>query len=273
MKKTFTVRGSDGNIITIEAHDALTSTLRIAREYAAKKNYPDRFVVFTEKQLKSELTGHRGTDAETEYGMFMSCILRPSFFPSQAALLGAMSAVAMIKGLEEHTDRQLGIGWVSDIYCEGERIGRGAIEGKLDDFKTYEYLIVTFAIRLDAKYFPPRLTDMIKEVFEDDNTSISMIIAKSILNKFFSYYPTLKSSNSFMETYNKKFVLRSKKVKYLSDNKRRYCKVLGVETSNGALVLELAQSEVVKVTSPSLIVNPRKIRIKREKSQNKLRSR
>ena len=264
-KNIFTIRGSDGNIITFEEHTALSSTAKTAREYA-KNNYPDRYVVFTENQLKSKLTGNKGDDIETEKGLFMSLILRPSLFPSQAARLGAMSAVATVAGLEEHTARSLGIGWVSDIYCEGEKIGSTTIEGKLDNFTTYEYLIVNFAIKLDRNYFPPRLTDMIKEVFESNNNSIAMLIAKNILSKFFSYYPTLKSSTKFMDVYNDRFVLRSKKVKYLADSKKRYCKVLGVHTASGALILELPDTSVVNVTSPSLVVTPKKIRIKKSKA-------
>lgn len=263
--KTFTIRGSDGNIITFEVHPALSSTAKKAREYA-RNGYPDRYVVFTENQLKSKLTGGRDNDFETESGLFMSLILRPSLFPSQAAKLGAMSAVAAVSGLEEHTTKNLGVGWVSDIYCAGEKIGSVTVEGKLNNFTTYEYLIVNFAIRLDKKSFPPRLTDMIKEVFEKDNTSVTMIIAKKILSKFFSYYQTLKNSTKFMEVYNERFVLRSKKVKYLGDSRKRYCKVLGVHSASGALMLEMPDSTVVHVTSPSLVVTPKRIRIKKQKA-------
>ena len=264
-KNIFTVRGSDGNIITFEAHTALSSTVKTAREYA-KNNYPDRYVVFSENQLKTKATGNKGDVIETEKGLFMSLILRPSFFPSQAALLGAMSAVATVTGLEEHTDCHLGIGWVSDIYCEGEKIGSTSIEGKLDNFTTYEYLIVSFALRLDRHYFPPRLTDMIKEVFESNNSSITILIAKNLLSKFFSYYPTIKSSSKFMDEYSERFILRSKKVKYLLDGKRIHCKVLGINATTGAIRLELPTSETVDVTSPSLISTPKKIKIKTQKA-------
>lgn len=263
-KQLITLRGGDGNIITLEVHKAVSSTVKLAREYA-KSGYPDRYVVFSEKQLRSDLTGNKSADVETESGVFISCILRPSFFPSQAPLLGAMSATAMISALEEHTAKRLGVGWVSDVYCEGVKIGASSIEGKLDNFTTYEYLIVSFAIKLNKENFPPSLSDMIKKVFESDNTSIALIIAKNILGKFFNFYSNLKNSKKFMDIYNAKFILRGRTVKYNADGKKKTCKVLGIEPKNGALIVETKEAGIFNITSPSVVTAPKRIRLKKEK--------
>ena len=207
-------RDSDGNIIKFEHCDALHSTTELAREYA-RSGYPDRYVIFTEKQGSSAITKTKLSDGSYEDGMFISCILRPSIFPSQAGLLGPLAAVALVTALEEHTTKKLGIGWVSDIYCDGVRIGGAAIEGKLDSHSTYEYLIVSFAIKMRDADFPPRLTDMIRKVFESENASIPMIIAKTVLTKFFSVYSGLKNPGKHINTYRNKFVLIGKKIKFI----------------------------------------------------------
>ncbi len=246
------IRGSDGSIIKLEAHSVLSSTADLAREYA-KAGYPDRYVVFTEKRITDE--------GDEEKGIYMSLLLRPSIFPSQASLLGAMSAAAMATAFEEHTTKRLGLGWVSDIYCEGSKIGSVGIEGKLDSYTTYEYIIINFGARLDDASFPPRLTDMIRKVFESENTSISMIIAKTVLNKFFGYYPHIKSSNKFMDAYTKRFILRGVRVKYVTEQKKQTCKILGVDTKTGALILEGRDGSVIHVTSPSCVLMPKKVSI------------
>ena len=125
-----TMRGADGSVIKLECHDALPSTSRLAKQYA-KLGYPDRYVVFAEGKKQMDSDGkYRG---DIEPGIYMSCILRPSIFPSQASLISSLSAVAMATALEEHTTRNIGIGWVSKIYCEGRLIGDVTIEGKLDN--------------------------------------------------------------------------------------------------------------------------------------------
>lgn len=254
-KNVITMRECDGNVVKFESVGAVTSTSAIAKEYA-KKGYPDRYVVFSDRRITSD-------DGDGEYGIYMSLLLRPSIFPSQASLLGAMSATAMATGFEEHTSKRLGVGWVSDLYCEGVRIGAATVEGKLDNFTTYEYIIVTFEATIGEEHFPPRLTDMVRKVFESDNTSIPMIIAKTVLNKFFGFYQNLKTPSKFMDIYNKKFILRGVRVRYTTEQKRHYCKVLGVDTKTGALILEGRNGDVIRATSPACVQMPKRIKLKR----------
>lgn len=255
-----TMRASDGSVVKLECHDALPSTARLAREYA-KLGYPDRYVVFAER--KKKLNADDKTRSDVENGIYMSCILRPSIFPSQAALISSLSTVAMATALEEHTTCQLGIGWVSKIYCNGRIIGEVTIEGKLDNFTSYEFIIVTFSAALDGNDFPPRLTDLIRKVFESENTSISVIIAKNILNKFFPLYVNMKNHTKFMDIYRQKFILRGQKIKYINDGKRQSCKVLGIDQNTCALMVEDRQKKVVHISTPNKVIIPKKIAIKK----------
>ena len=171
------VRVAD-SMVKLEYHERLDSVASLAREYA-KNGYPDRYAVLAEYDGAHEADGK---------GLYMSLILRPSIFPSQAGLLSSLSAVAMTLALDEHTSKKLGIGWVSNIYCNNKYIGGATIEGKLDNFTTYEYIIINFAVKLSKEDFPNRITDLIKKVFESDNTSVGVIIAKTLLSKFFPLY-------------------------------------------------------------------------------------
>lgn len=256
--KVFSFRASDGNTVRFEYNDSLPSAAALAREYAAS-GYPDRYVVYTEKQLDISATGATITSQEGERGIYLSCILRPSIFRSQAGLIGPMSAVALIGALEEHTAKELGIGWVSDIYCEGRKIGASWVEGKFDNFSSFEYLIVNFAVKVDENSFPPRLTDMIKKVFEKDNLSVSMIMAKAIINKFFGIYRDLKDPDKYMDLYSEKFILRGKKIKYIEDGVKKSARVISVDNETCALIIETKNGEELLITSPSCVIIPNKL--------------
>lgn len=251
--KVTTIRGNDGGIIKFESHIALESTADIARKHAAN-GYPDRYAIFSDKRVYPS--------GDIEDGLYMSVLLRPSIFPSQAPLLGALSATAMVTALAEHTSVPLGLGWVSDLYASGVRIGEATIEGKLDNFTSYEYIIITFSIKITEKVFPPRLNNMIKEVFEEDNGSSSMIMAKDLLKRFFSFYVNLKNGAKFMDTYSEKFILRGQKVKYYDGQRKRSLRVLSVDAKNGALILEGPGGKPLRVFSPSNIQIPKKIKLK-----------
>ena len=78
-------RASDGNVVKIEHFKDLPSTVELAREYAIAGK-ADRYVVFAERQATSNIIGTRLSDGAYEKGIFMSIILRPAIFPSQAGL-------------------------------------------------------------------------------------------------------------------------------------------------------------------------------------------
>ena len=176
--KVFSFRASDGNTVKLEYRESLPSAAALAKEYAIS-GYPDRYAIFTEKQTAVSALDTPLLNGESDKGLFLSCILRPSIFPSQVGVVAPLGAVALMLALEEHTSKKMGIGWVSDIYCEGVKIGGADTEGKLDDFSSYEYLIVSFSVKLDEKNFPPRLTDMVPDeskyrIFINAVTSISL---------------------------------------------------------------------------------------------------
>ncbi len=251
-----TMRASDGSVVRLECHDALPSTAKLAREYA-KLGYPDRYVVFTESKQKGSSDDKRR--GESERGIYMSCILRPSIFPSQAALLSSLCAVSITTALEEHTTQPIGIGWVSKIYCNNSIIGDVTIEGKLDNFTSYEYIIVNISLTLSEENFPPRLTDLIRKVFESENTSIPIIIAKNILNKFFSFYSTVKNSSKFMDIYRQKFILRGQKIRYLTNGRRQSCRVLGIKTDDSSLIVEDKNKKIIYISTPNKVIIPKRI--------------
>lgn len=258
-KSVKSIKLHDGSVVKFEQHESLDSTSALAKAYA-NAGYPNKYVVFTENQTgNGQFKGKSSSDKQM--GIFLSCILRPSFFPSQAGLLAPISAAALLTALEEHTASHLGIGWLSDIYCNGKRIGNVSIEGKLDSFSSYEYLIVSFAVLIDKRDFPPRLNDMIRQVFEGEHDSITEIIAKTILQRFFSAYTSLKSPGKYMDTYMRKFLLTDKRIKYIKDGKRLPCRVLGVDKDSCALMIDVGGGEVVKITSPSGVVIPGRIKI------------
>ena len=261
-KNIFSFRMSDGNVVQMEAYDTLPSTAALAKEYA-EAGYPDRYVVFADRQTTTPITGTKLKEGASERGVFLSCILRPSLFASQAGFFGPMAAVALTSALEEHSNSRFGIGWVSDVYCNGLRIGGAMLEGKLDRFSAFEYLIVTFAIRLDDDNFPPRLTDIIRKVFESENASLPMIIGRTVLTRFFTLYPSAKTPKKFMDTYSQKFILRGRKIKRrMDDGKFERVKVLGIDNKSGALMVAAGNGEVLHITARGNVILPKKIRIR-----------
>ena len=253
-----TARVGDGTNVKIEYHKMLYSTSELAKKYASE-GYPDRYAVFAEAQGTSKITGTKLGDGEFEKGIFISLILRPSIFPSQAGLLGHLTAVGLISALDEYSAKPLGLSWVSDIYCGGVRIGGSSIEGKLDSYSSYEYLIINVAVRLDKESFPPRLTDMIRKVFGEDCQSVPMIIAKSVLGKLMLAYSAIRNPAKYMDEYRRRFILEGEKIKYIDGDKKRSCRVVDINRDSGSLIIELKGSRQIEIKSPSQVIMPKRL--------------
>ncbi len=257
-RNVITFRASDGNTVKMEYRASLPSTAQVARDYALA-GYPDRYVVFTERQTGVSATGVTLSEGESERGLYLSCILRPSIFPSQAGAIGPFSALSLAIALEEHSENDIGIGWVSDIYCNSEKIGCSTVEGKLNSFNSYEYLIVSFSAKLDPRVFPPRLTDMVRQVFEDESFSVPIIMTKTLLNKFFAMYKELKTPEKHLNNYLEKFILQDRKIKYYSNGKKKSGRIVGVDKETLALLLLGKDGKEISISSPSGVILPKKI--------------
>ena len=100
---------------------------------------------------------------------------------------------------------------------------------------------------------------MVKRVFEENNLSVPMIMAKTILNKFFSIYKDLKAPAKHLNHYVSKFALEGVSIKYIEDGKKRTAKVVGVSKEDLSLIIELRDGRRITVHSPSLVQIPNKV--------------
>ena len=257
-KNIMTFRASDGNTVKLEYHKSLPSASELAKEYACK-GYPDRYVVFAEQQTAESAVGNSVSESSPESGLYLSCILRPSFFRAQAGPLPALTAIAFALALEEHTMQKIGIGWVSNLYCNGTKIGYSVIETKGDEH-SFDYIIVNFLVKLDPQKFTPRLTDMIRRVFEDNTLTIPTIMAKTVLNRFFAVYREIKNPAKHINSYASKCAFADKKIKYIENGKKKTVKAIGINKSNLALTIETRDGRRIDVSSPSAVILPNKIK-------------
>ncbi len=264
-----TIKVGNGTTVKIEYRDSLPSTSALAKE-CAENGYPDRYAIFTEKQSSGHITETKIRDGKFEHGVFISLILRPSFFPAQAGAIGPLSIVALAQAMESFTSNRIGISWAADLYCEGVKIGGTQIEGKLNSFTAYEYIIVSFAVRIDEKNFPPRLKDMVKHVFEKDNHSLGMMMAKAILDRFFSAYLDIRAPEKHLQYYSKKFLLKDVKIKYLQDGKKRSCHVVGINPGTHALTVKTSRNKLIEISKPSDAIIPRRIKMPPKNTSNKV---
>ena len=263
-----TFKVGHGTTLKIEYRDFAPSTAVLAKEYAMH-GYPERYAIFTEHQSDTTITGTKLREGALEEGIFISLVLRPTLFPAQVSALGYLSVVAMTQALETYTSKKLGISWVSDIYCDGMKIGGTQVEGKLKDANSYDYVIVSFAVKTNEIIFPPRLKDSVRKVFEKEKLSVGMMMARSILDRFFQLYSDIKDVEKQKKCYVDKFILKDAKIKYIEDGKKHTVRVTGIDEEDLSLLVKRPFTEEFNVFTPSRVIIPGRLKhIKKDKKQD-----
>jgi hypothetical protein len=100
---------------------------------------------------------------------------------------------------------------------------------------------------------------MVKKVFEEDNISVPMIMAKTVINKFFGIYRELKNPAKHLNAYVLRSALDGKKIKYLEDGKKKPAKVVEIDKESLGLRIETKDGSSLLVNSPSMVIIPNKI--------------
>ena len=71
MARNFIMNVGDGKIVKVECHEKVASTHDLAKQYA-KIGYPDKYIVFSEKQTGQNSLGEKLKDGEEEKGVYLS---------------------------------------------------------------------------------------------------------------------------------------------------------------------------------------------------------
>lgn len=104
----------------IEYQESCLSTQIIAHQLA-QESTPAGTVVLTEEQTAGRGRMARKWDSAPRKGIWMSVILRPAIEPNKAPQFTLVTAVAVVRAIEEVTGLKPEIKWPNDILLEGKK--------------------------------------------------------------------------------------------------------------------------------------------------------
>jgi BirA family biotin operon repressor/biotin-[acetyl-CoA-carboxylase] ligase len=104
----------------MEYAESCPSTQIIAHQLA-QEGTPDGTVVLTEEQTAGRGRLARKWDSAAKKGIWMSVILRPNVVPQKAPQFTLVTAVAVVRAIEEVTGLKPEIKWPNDILLNGKK--------------------------------------------------------------------------------------------------------------------------------------------------------
>jgi BirA family transcriptional regulator, biotin operon repressor / biotin---[acetyl-CoA-carboxylase] ligase len=183
-------------------------------------------------------------------GIYASLLLRPPLPPNELPQITLSTAVAMVRALTRAVGITPGIKWPNDLILKGKKLG-GILTEMETESDQIRYLVVGLGLNVNTRDFPPELTDTATSLFLEEGRSFSRVhILQTWLEEFEALYARFLAHGfpEILEEWKRHSVTLGKCVAVRQG--LRHIEGLALEVADdGALLLETARGEVVRVTS------------------------
>lgn len=189
------------NNVDILVYDTLKSSNLTAKELA--EGGCDEFTtVIAKSQTNGKGRLGRSFISNSENGLYMSIVLKPTASPDQCANITTMAAVAVLEAIKETSNTVPTIKWINDIYINDKKVCGILTEASFDSHKL-NYAIVGIGINITPpkNSFDNSIKDIATSIFENDapNGYKELLCAK-IIDKLIYYYLNIECK-IYMKTY------------------------------------------------------------------------
>uniref|UniRef100_A0A7C3Z6X3 Bifunctional ligase/repressor BirA n=1 Tax=Desulfobacca acetoxidans TaxID=60893 RepID=A0A7C3Z6X3_9BACT len=188
-------------------------------------------------------------------GIYVSVVLRPPLPPGELPQITLSTAVAVVRALSRAAGLTPGIKWPNDVILKGKKIG-GILTEMETESDQIRYLVVGLGLNVNNPEFPPELAGIATSLRREAGRPFSRLaILQAWLEEFENLYHDFLARGfpEILEEWKQHSVTLGKYVAVRQGS--RQVEGLAREVAgDGALVLETARGEVVKVTSGEITV-------------------
>jgi BirA family biotin operon repressor/biotin-[acetyl-CoA-carboxylase] ligase len=183
-------------------------------------------------------------------GLYASLLLRPPLPPSELPQITLSTAVSVVRTLSRSVGVTPGIKWPNDLILRGKKVG-GILTEMETESDQIRYLIVGLGLNVNNADFPPELADTATSLFREEGRLFPRVpLLKTWLEEFEGLYLQFldRGFPEILEEWKQHSVTLGKYVAVRQGT--RHLEGLALEVApDGALLLETALGEVMKVTS------------------------
>lgn len=204
-------------------------------------------------------TNGRGRMGRTFYspnstGTYFSLLLHPELSAEKSLNLTVMAAVAVAEAIMKHTNKDVKIKWVNDVYIDGKKVCGILTEGAVNSQKMLDYAVVGIGINVSAPEndFPEEIKDFATAIFPgnvDDN--IKERIVAEVINGFFDMYNGIDIN--YVKRYKEYSYLMGKEINIISGDSIRPATVIDI-TDDCHLLIKNGNGEIEEISSGDVSV-------------------
>jgi BirA family biotin operon repressor/biotin-[acetyl-CoA-carboxylase] ligase len=203
-------------------------------------------------ETQSAGRGRLGRDwlSPSGVGLYTSLLLRPPLPPTELPQITLSTAVAVVRALTRSAGVTPGIKWPNDLILGGKKLG-GILTEMETESDQIRYLVVGLGLNVNNPDFPPELAGTATSLFREEGRTFPRVpILRAWLEEFEDLYARFLARGfpEILEEWKQHAVTLGKCVAVRQGV--RQIEGLALEVAaDGALLLETARGEVVKVTS------------------------
>lgn len=229
--------------------DTAVSTNDVAKKLGVQ-GAPEGTLVVAETQSAGRGRLGRSWHSPPGQGLYASLLLRPPLPPSDLPQITLSTAVSVIRTLSRSVGLTPGIKWPNDLILKGKKLG-GILTEMETESDQIRYLIVGLGLNVNNPGFPPELADTATSLLQEEGRVFPRVpLLKTWLEEFESLYLRFLARGfpEILAEWKQHSVTLGKYVAVRQG--ARHLEGLALEVApDGALLLETARGEVMKVTS------------------------
>lgn len=180
-------------------------------------------------------TGGRGRMGRSFYspngtGVYFSLLLRPEILAEKALSLTVMAAVAVAETVMRHSNGDVKIKWVNDVYIDGKKVCGILTEGAINPTtKMLDYAVVGIGINVIAPEndFPEDIKNIATAIFSGNTEEdIKERIIAEVINRFLALFNA--KEDDYINRYKEYSFLTGREINIISGEHIRPATVLGI---------------------------------------------
>jgi BirA family transcriptional regulator, biotin operon repressor / biotin---[acetyl-CoA-carboxylase] ligase len=252
------LQGLKARVFTGPVHhfDTLDSTNDLAKELAAR-GAPEGTLVVAEAQTGGRGRLGREWNSPPAVGLYVSLVLRPMLPPWELPQITLTTAVAVVRAVRRVAGVAPGIKWPNDLLLNGKKLG-GILTEMETESDRIRHVVVGLGLNINNPEFPPELAATA--------TSLSLALGgvfprvdllKAWLEEFEALYGRFLNQEfpEILAEWKRSAVTLGRAVT-VRQGPREICGQALDVAPDGALLLQTASGEIVRVTSGEITPEP-----------------
>lgn len=199
--------------ISVVEYEVTDSTNERAKVHSAESWSGEPTLFIAEEQTNGRGRYSRKFYSKRGTGVYLSLLFKPNSDINNATAITALSAISMIKAIQEQINADIKIKWVNDLILGGRKLGGILIEGSINpETRAYDYLIAGIGVNLYSTELDEEIQSIATSLEDETGVKINKAtLVKSFARHFLEGIRSPDSEELFTE-YSARLITAKKAV-------------------------------------------------------------